>query len=207
MNRTDLKEQIERRWPNNARCDLAPTGLRCEVACDRAALPELCGRLFLEWEYSFAGLMVEEGASEWQLRYCFYGEGEAGWVDVLVTAPLDEKNFPSIVKFVHAADWHERETEDLFGLIFEGHPRLGDFVLHNDTWQENVEPMRRQFDSQAAMRHRKADADWRPRRIVEEPGAFVMPIGPKYSGVTERWTTGPPVPGAGRGLPRTPRSA
>src|SRR5271167_2445421 len=25
----------------------------------------------------------------------------------------------------------------------------------------------------------------RPRRIVEEPGAFVMPIGPKYSGVTE----------------------
>ena len=185
MNRTELKEQIERRWPNNARCDLAPTGLGCEVACDRAALPELCGRFFLEWEYSFAGLMVEEGASEWQLRYCFYGEGEAGWVHVLVTAPVDEKIFPSIVKFVHAADWHERETEDLFGLIFEGHPRLGDFVLHNDTWQENVEPMRPRFDSQAAMRHRKADADWRPRRIVEEPGAFVMPIGPKYSGVTE----------------------
>ena len=35
------------------------------------------------------------------------------------------------------------------------------------------------------MRHRKPDADWRPQRIVQEPGAFVMPIGPKYSGVTE----------------------
>jgi len=45
--------------------------------------------------------------------------------------------------------------------------------------------MRRHFDPQAAMRHRKSDADWRPLRIVEEPGAFVMPIGPKYSGVTE----------------------
>ena len=185
MNRTELKEQIERRWPANTRCHFAATGLTCEVSCDRAALPELCGRLFLAWEFSFAGLMVEEGANEWQLRYCFYGDGEGGWVHVLVKAPLQEKFFPSIVKFVHAADWHEREAEDLFGLIFEGHPRLGDFVLHNDTWQEGVEPMRRHFDPQAAMRHRESDADWRPRRIVEEPGAFVMPIGPKYSGVTE----------------------
>ena len=37
----------------------------------------------------------------------------------------------------------------------------------------------------AAMRNRLPDADWRPRRIVHEPGAFVMPIGPKFSGVTE----------------------
>ena len=95
------------------------------------------------------------------------------------------KDFPSIVKFVHAADWHEREAEDLFGLIFEGHPRLGDFILHDDAWQENVEPMRRHFDAQAAMQHRKPDADWRPHRVVQEPGAFVMPIGPKFSGVTE----------------------
>src|SRR5208282_6093935 len=114
-----------------------------------------------------------------------YGEGDAGWVHVLVTAPLAEKTFPSIVKFVHAADWHEREAEDLFGLIFEGHPRLGDFILHDDAWQENVEPMRRHFDARAAILHRKPDADWRPHRIVQEPGAFVMPIGPKFSGVTE----------------------
>ena len=45
--------------------------------------------------------------------------------------------------------------------------------------------MRRRFDAQAAMRNRSPDADWRPRRIVQEPGAFVMPIGPKFSGVTE----------------------
>ena len=157
----------------------------CEVTCARAALAELCGRLFLEWNFSFAGLIVEEGASEWQLRYCFYGEREAGWVHVLRNRAARRKNFPSIVKFVHAADWHEREAEDLFGLNFEGHPRLGDFILHDDAWQENVEPMRRHFDPQAAMLHRKPDADWRPHRIVQEPGAFVMPVGPKFSGVTE----------------------
>jgi formate hydrogenlyase subunit 5 len=185
MNRTELQEQIERRWPGHARSNLAADDPACEVTCDRVALPELCGRLFLEWEFSFAGLIVEEGLSEWQLRYCFYDHNEAGWVHVLVNAPLSEVTFPSIVKFVHAADWHEREAEDLFGLAFEGHPRLGDFILHDDAWQENLEPMRRHFDPQAAMLQRRSDTDWRPRRIVEEPGAFVMPIGPKYSGVTE----------------------
>ena len=185
MNRTQLKERIAQHWPANARCQFAEADLTCEVSCDRTALPELCGRLFLEWEFSFAGLIVEEAATEWLLRYCFYGDGEAGWVHVLVSAPLNETIFPSIVKFAHAADWHEREAEDLFGLMFEGHPRLGDFVLHDDTWPENVRPMRRDFDPQAAMLRRKPDADWRPGRVVEEKGAFVMPIGPKYSGVTE----------------------
>jgi formate hydrogenlyase subunit 5 len=185
MNRTELKEQIQRHWPGDVRCDFDAAGSTCEVTCDRATVPQLCGRLFLAWEFSFAGLMVEEGESEWQLHYCFYGDGEAGWVHVVVKAPLNEKIFPSIVKFVRAADWHEREAEGLFGLTFEGHPRLGDFILHDDTWQENVEPMRRHFDPRAAIHHRKSDADWRPRRIVEEAGAFVMPIGPKYSGVTE----------------------
>ncbi len=110
---------------------------------------------------------------------------DAGWIHIVIQAPLAETTFPSIVKFVHAADWHEREAEDLFGLHFEGHPRLGDFILHDDAWQEDVVPMRREFDPAAAMRHRKPDANWRPQRIVHEPGAFVMPIGPKFSGVTE----------------------
>ena len=51
-------------------------------------LVEVCRRIVEEWDFSFAGLIVEEGATEWQLRYAFYGEREAGWVHVLVSAPL-----------------------------------------------------------------------------------------------------------------------
>jgi formate hydrogenlyase subunit 5 len=185
MNRAEVTQEIKRRWPADAQARFEPAGSLCEINCTRAALADLCGRLFLEWDFSFAGLIVDEIADEWQLRYCFYGEPEAGWVHITVNAPLRETTFPSIVKFVHAADWHEREAEDLFGLRFEGHPQLGDFVLHNNVWQEGVAPMRRLFDPQAAMAQRKGDADWRPRRIVQESGAFAMPIGPKYSGVTE----------------------
>ncbi len=86
---------------------------------------------------------------------------------------------------VHAADWHEREAEDMFGLVFEGHPRLGDFILHDDVWQEGVEPMRRAFDPERAIAERRPRENWRPRRVVEAPGVFVMPVGPVFSGEAE----------------------
>ena len=185
MNRSELMQQLQRLWPGSLQCNPDASGLTCEIHCPSEKLPEVCGQLFLQWKLSFAGLIVEEAAEEWHLRYCFYGGAAMGWVHLLVYFPLNVRTVPSIVRFVHAADWHEREAEDLFGLTFEGHPRLGDFILHNDAWQESVEPMRRRFDPQEALRHRKPDTEWRPLRIVQEPGAFVMPIGPKYSGVTE----------------------
>lgn len=184
MNYAELKQRVEQRWPRLVHCRPDERGV-LELTCTCEALETLCGWLFLDQDLSFAGLVVEEGKEKWHLRYSFYGEDGLGWVFVLVSTPLSEKVIPSIVKYVHAADWHEREAEDLYGVTFEGHPRLGDFVLHNDVWQEGIEPMRRGFNSRIAMRQRQPDTDWRPKRVVHEEGAFVMPIGPKFSGVTE----------------------
>jgi len=187
MDCTQLKHLIEAAWPGQARCRCDAADRVNEVSCERAVLADLCRRLFHDWGFAFGGLIVEEGAEEWLLRYVFYGERDAGLIHVQVAAPLAQKFFPSIVieSKIFAADWHEREAEDMFGVIFEGHPRLGDFVLHDDVWQEGVNPMRHGFDAAAAMRNRLPDADWRPRRVVHEAGAFIMPIGPKFSGVTE----------------------
>jgi Ni,Fe-hydrogenase III large subunit len=135
--------------------------------------------------YRLAGLTVEEQPEEWEVRYLFYLEHQQGWTHLVVRPPLEVRTLPSITPEVHAADWHEREIEDLFGITFEGHPLLGDFVLHNDLWQEAVAPMRRAFDPRVALGERKPDSEWRPRRIVEGPGAFVMPVGPIFSGAAE----------------------
>jgi formate hydrogenlyase subunit 5 len=187
MRAEQLSDQIERGWPGRTRCRFDAAARVNEVDCERVVLASLCRHLFHDWDFSFAGLIVEETADSWCLRYVFYGERDAGRVHVHVGAPLDDRLFPSIVveAGIYAADWHEREAEDLYGLRFEGHPRLGDFILHDDAWQEGVEPMRRGFDAGAALENRRPAEDWRPRRVVEEPGAFVMPVGPKFSGVTE----------------------
>jgi formate hydrogenlyase subunit 5 len=185
MNHIELHEQIAQRWPGQAQPRFDPARSVSEVTCTRAVLTQLCGWLFVDEDFSFAGLIVEEAATEWQLRYVFYGERAAGWVQVLLNVPLNDRTIPTIVTSVHAADWHEREAEDLFGLSFEGHPRLGDFVLHDDAWQEGVEPMRHHFSAHTPVTERRPNTEWRPHRVLEATGAFVMPIGPVFAGLAE----------------------
>ncbi len=94
-----------------------------------------------------------------------------------------KKTFKSVSTYIHGADWFERELEDLFGINFEGHPKLGDFILHDDIWPEDVEPMRPDFDlSSIVPLYRK---DIGTKRIVKEKGSFIMPIGPIFSGEEE----------------------
>ena len=49
---------------------------------------------------------------------------------------LDEDNVrvPSVTGVWRTANWHERETFDLFGVIFDGHPDLRRILLPDD-WQ------------------------------------------------------------------------
>ena len=146
-----------------------------------SVLPALSKFLFWEAGGSFSGLIVEERLREWELQYLFLLR-RAGWVHVILRAPLDLNAIPSIVAEVHAADWYEREAEDLFGLHFEGHPRLGDFVLHDESWQENIAPMRRSFGAVHQHFERRPDREWRPTLVVQDPGSFAMPVGPVYEG-------------------------
>jgi Ni,Fe-hydrogenase III large subunit/Ni,Fe-hydrogenase III component G len=179
----NIRDEAGRRWPERVKVNFGPQ--RCELECDPSDLLQVCEWLHSELDYSFAGLIVEEHPSEWEFRYVFHAGRQPGWIHVLMHRPLSEQTFPSISSRVHAADWHEREIEDLFELVFAGHPRLGDFVLHNDAWQEGLSPMRKNFDATKPLAKREPDLDWRPLRIVHAPGAFAMPIGPIYSGVTE----------------------
>ncbi|MEV5707642.1 NADH-quinone oxidoreductase subunit C, partial [Actinoallomurus sp. NPDC052274] len=39
-----------------------------------------------------------------------------------VTAPDADPHIPSLVAVYPTNDWHERETYDLFGIVFDGHP-------------------------------------------------------------------------------------
>jgi Ni,Fe-hydrogenase III large subunit/Ni,Fe-hydrogenase III component G len=153
------------------------------IECAPEDLQDVCRRLSADLGYLFATLVVEEAEGRWQLGYFFCKDVQGGLVRVGVDASGAQPRVPSISALVHAADWHERETEDLFGLTFEGHPRLGDFVLHEHR-PEGINPMRSDFDAAGSGTHEEV-SPWRPHRIVRAPGAFVMPVGPVYSDFSE----------------------
>ena len=179
-----LMKEIALRWPGKVQVNLDPEKILGRVEGEASILPEVCSWLFTERGYGFASLVVEEHPAEWHLWYLFYGDGPRGQIHLLQRMAKGVTAVPSISQRVHAADWHEREAEDLFGLVFEGHPRLGDFVLHEE-WPEGVNPMRADFDPSKAYLHREVDPEWRPLRVVQAPGSFMMPIGPVYSDFAE----------------------
>ncbi|HEY7243238.1 MAG TPA: NADH-quinone oxidoreductase subunit C [Xanthobacteraceae bacterium] len=138
-------------------------------------------------DFAFATLIVEESTvAGWSLVYVFYDDSGPSWTFVEVELEAGVTTVPSISGLVHgpSADWHEREAEDLFGLTFEGHPRLGEFILHED-WPEGVNPMRRDFDAHQQLELRAPDPRWEPPTIVTAPGAFAMPVGPVFSDFAE----------------------
>ncbi|MFD5749370.1 NADH-quinone oxidoreductase subunit C [Streptomyces sp. NPDC127033] len=51
-----------------------------------------------------------------------------------VSAPDEDPHVPSLVAVYPTNDWHERETYDFFGLIFDGHPALTRIMMPDD-WQ------------------------------------------------------------------------
>jgi NADH-quinone oxidoreductase subunit C len=53
-------------------------------------------------------------------------------VRVEVTCPDGDAHIPSIVSIYPANDWHERETWDMFGIEFDGHPALTRILMPDD---------------------------------------------------------------------------
>lgn len=115
------------------------------------------------------------------LRYCFYAGDGSGWLHLLVCVDRAAREVPSLTPVYICADRHEREIEDLFSIAFTDHPRLGDFVFHDDKWAEGIGLMRPQSPERVAQTNRQ----WKPHRVLHEEGAFVMPLGPVFSGRAE----------------------
>jgi NADH-quinone oxidoreductase subunit C len=49
-----------------------------------------------------------------------------------VSAPDSDPHIPSVVASYPTADWHERETYDMFGIVFDGHPALTRILMPDD---------------------------------------------------------------------------
>ncbi|MGW8379274.1 NADH-quinone oxidoreductase subunit C [Streptomyces sp. ODS28] len=63
-------------------------------------------------------------------------------IRIEVTAPDADPHIPSVVEVYPTNDWHERETYDFFGLIFDGHPALTRIMMPDD-WQGH--PQRKDY--------------------------------------------------------------
>lgn len=63
-------------------------------------------------------------------------------VRIEVSVPDSNAHIPSIMSIYPTNDWHERETFDFFGIVFDGHPHLTRIQMPDD-WQGH--PQRKDY--------------------------------------------------------------
>ena len=49
-----------------------------------------------------------------------------------VAVTVEDPHVPSLTGIYPTADWHERETWDMFGIVFDGHPGLTRILMPDD---------------------------------------------------------------------------
>ncbi len=116
-------------------------------------------------------LLSFESASRVRLKVPLYGSEPAA---------------PSITDLWPSANWYEREVYDLFGIRFEGHPRLWRLLMPHD-WEGH--PLRKSYPGRAtemapythldAQKHQPLDgAKYMEGRIGEEE--YILNVGPHH---------------------------
>jgi NADH-quinone oxidoreductase subunit C len=89
---------------------------------------------------------------------------------VRTTVPHDDPHLPTATGVFRGASWHERETAEMFGIVFDGHPAL-DPLLLPDGFEGH--PLRKDFVlvARAAKAWPGAKEPGEPSDAVEARGA------------------------------------
>lgn len=112
-----------------------PAFLTPGVFVPKDRLLDVCRVLASEFGFtylSFASAVDRPEAGEFEALYHVYSFDTKQELALKVRLPRDDPRLPSVTGIWDGANWHERETYDLFGIIFEGHPNLRRIMMTDD---------------------------------------------------------------------------
>jgi NADH-quinone oxidoreductase subunit C len=111
------------------------------VVVPRERIAEICARLKAEPGLEFNLLAdlcgVDRGPEEeprFEVNYHLFSTTKLHRLRLKVLLNDEDPHVPTVTGVWRTANWHERETFDMFGVIFDGHPDLRRILLPDD-WQ------------------------------------------------------------------------
>ena len=111
------------------------------VIVPAAYVVDVCSALKTGTETKFDFLAdicgVDRGVEEeprFEVNYHLFSTTKYHRLRVKVLVNEEDAHVPTVTDVWRTANWHERETFDLFGIVFDGHPDLRRILLPDD-WQ------------------------------------------------------------------------
>jgi len=132
----DLKTDLQSLGGDVAEVDYNQRGYHLEVVLNVDQVREFAKKMYQNGFYLVfvAGLQVQPeekadaGTSGFEVIYQFASYDRLYRVKGHVSL-LQDKTVPTICDIYQGANWHERETRDMYGIIFSGHPNLKPLLL------------------------------------------------------------------------------
>ncbi len=135
----DVADQLERAYPefNDAiekvivdRGELT-LHIKCEKLIEVAKV--LRDKLLFEVCLGVSGVHYpEDKGRELHAVYPLLSMTNNRRIRLEVSVPESDPHIPSLVEVWAGNNWHERETYDMFGIIFDGHPALTRILMPDD---------------------------------------------------------------------------
>lgn len=144
----------------------------------------ICSALYKKHQGRLAGVFAEDaraGESVFYVYYLYALDSIGGFIFVRVPIPADRPEMTSLTNAVPAANWQEREIQDMFGIELVGHPNPRRIALHDD-WPP-VHPLRKDFDLRTQLP--PFSGERHNFLAVEGEGVFQVPVGPVHAGIIE----------------------
>ena len=88
---------------------------------------------------------VDLGEDKYQVNYMFWSRESKLITQLRVNLDGPEPSVDSVADIFPAFEWHERETYEMFGIMFEGHPDLRPLLLPDELVGQF--PLRKSFQT------------------------------------------------------------
>ncbi|MBS3956276.1 MAG: NADH-quinone oxidoreductase subunit C [Clostridiales bacterium] len=148
MNISDLRDHLCATFP-----DLCPLfSIEFDdgvITVERDALYAAASNL-LEFGFERLGMITAVDRGEF-FEYVnrLHSQSLSASISLKCALPRQDARVASLTSLWPAANWHERETYDLFGIVFEGHPDLRRILLP-DEWEGH--PLRKDYHDERVIK-------------------------------------------------------
>ena len=136
---------IQQKFPDSLSDDLNEEfiGLKREKWIEIAEYIKSNSDIYIDSLQCITG--IDLGDNILQSRYNFHSMRHGTLIEIRISVTRDSPNIPSIEKIWRIGDWFERETYDMYGIIFDGHRDLRRMLLPED-WEGY--PLRKDYEEQ-----------------------------------------------------------
>ncbi|MCZ7385331.1 MAG: NADH-quinone oxidoreductase subunit C, partial [Candidatus Methanoperedens sp.] len=182
MNRESI-EAIKKEFGNNILEEISSRN-ETYLTVKKEANVKICDHIYHHLDIPLVSIFATDERKKegcFKVHYVFSIDKADAFIIIKINVDEKSPKYNSITHKIAAANWYEREIQDMFGLVPVGHPDPRRLV-HFEDWPPGVYPLRKDFDIKT--KPPRVEGEYVYRR-VEGEGVYEIPVGPVHAGVIE----------------------